>query len=143
MSEATMSFPRFQYSSFVGNGGQIVVRADTLEDFQAAMKSFVEGSGELAGASTALQNTFGVAEVPTVKPVGHDYPVGTATKTYARSVKPGPKSNESSDVPSCACGLMMNDVRGKTYQKGPKMGQPYGARFYPSRDCKAGCKPVE
>lgn len=138
MSE--MNFPKFQYSSFVGNGGQIVVRADTLEDFQAAMKSFVEGSGELAGASTALQNTFGVAEVPTNKSVGHDYPTGgTQTKTYARSVKPGPKSNESSDVPSCACGLLMSDVRGKTYQKGPKAGQPYPKSFYPSRDCTNNC----
>lgn len=139
MSE--MNFPRYQYSEFIGKG-QMVIRADTKAEFDEAMKSFVEGSGELAGASTALQNTFGVAEAP-AKPVGHDYPAGTATKTYARSVKPGPKSNESSDVPSCSCGLMMNDVRGKTYQKGPKMGQPYGARFYPSRDCKAGCKPVE
>lgn len=136
----TTTAPKYQYSLFVGSGGQIVVRSDVLSEFKEGVKEMVELSGELAGASTALINAFGVSSGSVASGSGTNSASGAPRKSYSRSVKPG--GAPSGDVPMCECGIIMNDVRGKVYQKGPKQGQPYGNSFYPSRDCKSGCKPV-
>lgn len=137
MSEETTTVPRLQFSQFVGDGGQVVVRSDSIDDLMSGVAELAENSSKLQDAVTAIGNAMGISGAGSNKP---DAPVTTTQRrNTGRSVKPGERAAASGDIPNCACGIPMNDVRGKTYRGGPKAGQPYPASFYASRDCKAGC----
>ena len=63
-------------------------------------------------------------------------------KVVARPpVNAGSRPGSTSDVPTCKHNVPYNDVRGKTYQKGPKSGQAYPKSFYSA--CGKGCDAID
>src|SRR5262249_19538017 len=102
---------------------------------------------------TAEELEKNAAELATVTPalihtVNSIMSAGQAVKAKANISKPAgqatrqPGTKQQDDGPVCDCGEPYNDVRDKTYQKGPKKGQSYPYSYYPS--CKnRDCKPIE
>lgn len=127
-------YPQLTQTIKLGDG-LVTVRAASIEEMDEQIKKVVEKSGDWAAAAKLVKAAFGITAASTdAKPAS----TGQG-KTYSRTSKPGSKPAASGDVPFCACGIPMNDVRGKFYTKGPKQGQPYPNSFYPSRDCQGGC----
>jgi hypothetical protein len=121
---------------FWANGLRLELEADTADDLQTQ-------AADLAVAAPAI-----LESLANVVDAGNAFDAFKKGADTSGTTAPRPPVNQgaqpgSSGVPNCKCNIPMSDVRGKTYTKGTKMGQPYPYSFYKSKDCRNNCDPVK
>jgi len=117
---------------FFAGGLRFELEAETADDLQTL-------SAELAVSAPKIAENLGavVAAGLAVEAFKKD----TSGRQNDRPPVASGTQPGKSDIPNCACGIPMNDARGKRYVKGANEGKLYPYEFYKGKDCKANCDP--